>query len=246
MRRGRTLNRVLARAIPVLLLGVTLVPLAGFAGRLPVVASCIPNRLPDSSARYVGDALGGITGLSGATANIEQYDPYYTGQNATGTNATLLIMDNQSVHSWVQLGWFKSKLRFGTTRRESGVEVQSSSDGYFMWYPARPIGELTPYEILSEAGGNWNLFINGAYVDTVWNPFSPYAYEFFGETHNRADQMPGGSGNRVVFQNMVYHTGAGHTPHWVTTDFGTREPAFYGFANPTDANGQIWDKECGS
>ena len=243
MQRGMVRSRVLAGLLSVLVIGSMLVPVAGVAGPQRVMASCIPNRLPDGTARYVGVIQTGVSSLSGVAANIEQYDPYYTGRNTTGTNATLMVLQGGN---WVQLGWFKSKIRYGTTRRESGVEVQDSSGGYFLWYPARPVGELTPYEILAEAGGQWNLFINGAYVDTVSDSFTGNEAQFFGETHSKADQMPGGSGNRVVFQNMVYHTGAGHTPHWVTADFGTDWPAFYGFANPSDANGQIWDKECTS
>lgn len=156
-----------------------------------------------------------------------------------------MMVTNSGHGSWVQLGWFKSKIRYGsTTRRESGVQVYPSAPGYYLWYAAQPVGSNTWYELLSEANGRWNIFINGTYVGYGTAQFTKNEHQFFGETHDREDQMPGGTTNHVSFTSMDYFTGSGHTAHVATAQFGTAYPGWYGYSNPSAGNGTIWDKGC--
>jgi hypothetical protein len=237
-----------AKLIRRTVVGLVMVAVVGhvvaFTGLSTVQASCDPSRSPkDSVARYVA-TIANETGITGVSAYIEQYDPGYTKANPTGTNATEMITNVTRV-GWAQLGWFESLLDGGTEKRESGAEFHDATQNYFLWYGARPIGEATWYEITNPSANNWDLYINGTYVGFGIATFAGSQYQFFGETHNLQDQMPGGVGNHVSFQNMVYFTGH-YTGHYITSTMGTSYPAWYGVSNPTVSNADIWDKGCAS
>jgi hypothetical protein len=78
------------------------------------LAACNPGRSHDNAARYAS-TVATISGISGVSSDVEEYDPYYSGQNGTGTNATIMIT-KANLDSWAQLGWFKSKIQGGITK----------------------------------------------------------------------------------------------------------------------------------
>lgn len=225
----------------VLIAGLALVigQLVALASASSAAAVVCPNRATDGGKAHWVAAIASVANITGISANIEQYNPAFTSGNGAGTNGTVMLTESSHTH-WVQLGWFKAVVA-GVVQRRSGANFGGNGQQP-MWFAARPIGESTPYEVLAEANNQFNMFINGTYVAAVTNSFTPSIYEVFGETHDRMDQMPGGSGNHVAFLSMQYHTGALHTPHWATATFGTGDVTDYGFLNPSTSNGEIWDK----
>jgi hypothetical protein len=207
------------------------------------LASCNPGRTPhDGAARYAITAAT-VSSLTGVSSSILEYSPYYSGFNATGTNATVLLVQQSPVQRWAQLGWFKSKIRDGTVRRESGLEFfLSSSQNYFQWWSGRQTGTSTWYEILFEAPSTFNFFIAGTFVASYTGTFTPSEYQVFGETHDRVDQMPGGVNAPVTFIQTNYFTGSGHTTHIATAGIST--VSYYGVSNRGGGTYWIWDKAC--
>jgi hypothetical protein len=220
------------------------VVLAGPPGAL---ASCQPERggTHDTVARY-DITTAGISSLTGISSSITEYDPYYSGSNSTGTNATDMMVQWSPSTRWAQLGWFKSKIDGGVTKRESGLEFYlSGSQNYFEWFGSKSIGHSTWYEILYEAPSTFNFFIDGSHVATYTGTLTPAEYQVFGETHDWVDQMPGGTGTHVVFNNTNYFTGSGHTAHLSTSSI-TSDWTRYGHSGPSSGKYQIWEAVCSS
>lgn len=236
-RQGRARGAALASALLVFQLVV--------ASAIPqvVLGACATGRTHDSSARYVITA-GDVSGINGISSSILEYDPNYTGVNSTGTNASVMLVGTSGGTRWAQLGWLKSKLDGGVTRREVFVEFYlSSSQNYFQFWTAKSLGSSTWYEILYGSPSTWNFFVAGTHYKTFTGTFTPSQYQVFGETHDYADQMPGGTSNHVTFTNTQYFTGSG-TTHWVTSSIQAVSP--YGGSHPSTGRYDIWDTKCAS
>lgn len=205
------------------------------------LATCTGRSAHDTAARYAITSAA-ISQLTGVSASVTQYDPYYSGYNGTGTNATVMLA-NSTATSWAQLGWFKSKLDGGVVKREDGLQYWvSPSNNYFKWFTSQPVGNSVWYEVLYEAPTTWNFFIGGTYVWGASGSFTSDQYQIFGETHDYVDQMPGGTASHVVFLNSNYFTGSGHTAHYVASIIHT-DPQF-GVSHPSTARYEIWDGAC--
>lgn len=77
--------------------GVLLATLIGYVGWPAATAaftlSCVPNPSPhDDAARY-SVTVGSLSGITGVSSNILELDPYYTGQNGTGTNSSIMLVN---------------------------------------------------------------------------------------------------------------------------------------------------------
>lgn len=68
----------------------------------------------------------------------------------------------------------------------------------------------------------------------------------FGETHDRADQMPGGTGLHETFRVARYYTGSGFTAHTINSSMWTSNSTWYGFSKVAAGSYDIWDKACAS
>lgn len=208
-----------------------------------IVGSCNPNRSHDNVARYVL-TTGVVTGINGLSANILELDPYYSGSNGTGTNATIMLV-NTTHSKWAQLGWFKSKIANGSTiKREAGLEFYlGSSQNYFQWFGSKAVQTQTWYEILYDTN-KFDFFVGGSFVAT-YSGFTPGEYQMFGETHDLADQMPGVSSNVETFRQSIYWTGANHnTQHTITSPIST-DTRYYGGQNLGGGTYYAWDR-CGA
>lgn len=210
-------------------------------------ASCNPGRTHDAAARHVG-AMQSRSSLTGVKASIEQYNPYYSGDNNSGTNASVMLVKG-SPTQWVQLGWLKSQLHpAGTTTRETFVEVfLSLENNRFYWWSADPVGNSTAYKILHNGSRDMTFYMNGSQIMTTNGAITqPTQYQIFGETHDKADQMPGGTGAHVTFSASRYYTGAGHSAVVVGVAPFNEGSTIFGVS--TDGNGSydIWDKGCSS
>jgi hypothetical protein len=212
-------------------------------GVTTVLASCMPARGPhDTAARYVATQAN-ITSLSGVSASITEYDPYYSGSNATGTNASFLLLGGTG--QWAQLGWAKSKIT-GSLSRQSYLEFfRSPTDNNFQWFGARAIGHNTAYRINYTPPDTYDFLIDGMWVSQWHGQFSPGTYQMFGETHDFVDQMPGGVNTHEVFSSSKYYTGSGHTSHTQTAGITNNDlPLQWGGTHPSSGRYEIWDKPC--
>ncbi len=206
------------------------------------LASCNPGRAPhDRTARYVV-TMGNISSLTGVTADILEYDPYYTAYNATGTNASEMLV-KYSPTQWAQLGWLKSKLWNGTVQRSVFLEFHlSSSQNYYQFMSAEPLGTSTWYEILFSSPSTFYFYVNGTHWFTETGSIPPTQYQFFGETHDWEDQMPGGYNAHDTFTSTDYFQSG--VPYSVTTAIQYGWP--FGGSHPSTARYDVWDAICPS
>lgn len=204
-----------------------------------VSASCAPPRLPhDTAARYVA-TTGMPSGLTGVHANIEQYDPYYSAYNGAGTNMTLMLVGWNPTR-WAQIGWFKMKVN-GVTIRESGTEFYlSPTQNYWTFYGSRPIGELTPYQITFTAPSTYAFYVSGTKVKEHTGTFTPSDYQMFGETHDRVDQMPGGTIAPASFRYAWYRKNG----IWYDMTGSITPHPYYGGSKTGPGVYDIWDLGC--
>jgi len=191
----------------------------------------------DNTARYAA-TTGGVTGITGISSSILEYDPFYTGFNTTGTNASIMLTLND-ISKWAQLGWIKSKIDGGVVQREVFLELFfSSSDNTFQFWPAKPLDTATWYQIQWSSPSTWDFFVGGTFYSRLTKTFTPQVYEVFGETHDAVDQMPGGVNKHVTFVNTQYFPG----PVFVTSSIFTNPP--YAASNPSTGRYEIWDTAC--
>jgi len=175
------------------------------------------------------------------SSDITQYDPYVSNVDQTGTNMSVLLVNG---NSWVQAGWIKwSFYNHGTLIRQSYSEFEP---GYNYWMqPARPVGELTAYEILYTAGSpnSYAAYVHGTLGPTWHGNWVPNQYQVLAETHSARDQAPGGYNNHAYFYYSEYRTGS--TWHEATQAMGTTI-AWFGHSHPTSHENDIWDTSCAS
>lgn len=72
--------------------------------------------------------------------------------------------------------------------------------------------------------------------------WAPQTIQVFGETLNKADQMPGGINSPVWLKDVQYTTGGAWTD--INTDAGATDPNIHGAAKLTSKLYKIWDKAC--
>jgi hypothetical protein len=232
----------------ILILGVVCVASAARfpSATLAVVGSCIPGRTHDIIARWV-ITTGTVSGINGVKANILELDPYYSGSNHTGTNATVMLV-NTAHSKWAQLGMYKSKIQNGsTTTRQAALEFYSSQFvNIFEFFGSRSVQTQTEYEIL-EDNSTFDFFVAGAFKSEKQDVyFTPGEYEMFTETHDLADQMPGVNSNPETFRQATYWTGLNHaTAHTITSTISSTDAQYYSGQNLLGGTYYAWDR-CGS
>ena len=235
------------RLIPLLVVALSLqmIPLAA-APRVFACSGQLPGRTSHNNVAARDGSFVAVGGLNGISSSILEYDPYYSGSNGTGTNATVLLAEPGGGY-WAQLGWFKSKIDGGTIKRETGLEFYglNSINRYFKWFGSHTVGTSTWYEILWESPNLFHYFIGGTYVWEAADNFLVGLYNIMGETHDLVDQMPGGTTKHVTFVNNTYFTGNPHTGHWDTGAL-TTNTTYYDYTPHSGNNGSfgIWDKGC--
>lgn len=211
--------------------------------------SCNINRPADPyTSGHYAITSNAVSGVSGVASSILQHDPFYTAHNTTGTNVTVMLA-NLAATKWAQFGWFKMVVN-GSIIRKSGLQYWvTGPNSYFQWFATEPTGVGIWYQVQYETSSMVYDFYYGPSKIHIWSAsqygsFVPGQYQIFGETHDWADQMPGGTGKHVTLNNSNYWTGANHTAHLVTTPINTEQ--YYGVSNPSTSNYQIWDKSCSS
>ena len=201
------------------------------------------NRSPhDNGARQTHTAAG-VSGITIISSSILEYDPVYTGFNDTGTNASILLVNQGPPQQWAQLGWIKSKLDGAVTRREVFLEFNISwpSQNYFQFWPARTVGTATWYQIQYAGNSVFDFFVGGSLFSekSGWGP--PSEYQMIGETHDYEDQGPGALNQHVTFDSSQYYAGG-----WVnvTSAMYADTSVPWGFSNPWTGHYEMWDGSC--
>lgn len=166
------------------------------------LAACAPPRFHDTNAYQAGVVGTPIPYPDGVQAVTDEYDPYYSGLNATGSLMSVMLDHGNTM--WAQLGWLKHKIS-GTVRRELFVEhVDGFGNNSFYFWTQKPVGSTTNYKIAyTPSIGRFDYYVNGsAYAGLNSNTaIRPSRWEIFGETHDGADQMPGGTSAHAKFRN---------------------------------------------
>jgi hypothetical protein len=79
------------------------------------------------------------------------------------------------------------------------------------------------------------------------NNWDPTQYQIYGETHNKADQMPGAVSNHELFLNTYSKHGGvwwSLTSPMDTGGLVENDPINYGIARINSVDYEIWDKKC--
>jgi hypothetical protein len=202
---------------------------------------CTSRSPHDNGARQVHTSLG-VSNLTIISSSILEYDPYYTGYNSTGTNASVLLVRQTPTLQWAQLGWIKSKIDGGVIRREVFLEFWiDAAHNYFQFWAAKPLGTATWYEIVYSASTTYDFYVGGTYYSTKIGIQAPQEYQMIGETHDLVDQMPGAVNQHVYFDSSQYYAGG-----WVnvTSPIIADTSAPYGASNPWTGRYEMWDGSC--
>ncbi len=210
-----------------------------------VFASCNPARSHDTNAYQAGVVGAPSPYPNGVIADTDEYDPYYTGSNPTGSLMSVMLDHGTSM--WAQLGWLKHKVS-GSIRRELFVEhVDGFGNNNFYFWTQKAVGTTTSYLISYEPSiGRFNYYVNGSqYAGLNSNTtIRPSRWEIFGETHDAADQMPGGGNAHAKFRNAQVRLSGGA---WNAAN-GTvhSNGGGYNFATGSNGSFDIWDTRCTS
>jgi hypothetical protein len=94
----------------------------------------------------------------------------------------------------------------------------------------------------------WEFWRGSTPYDNPVAAFTPTTIEIFGETHNAASQMPGGTSNHNIFAYSYYKKSGSSTWSTVGSAASANYPAWYGAYRSTGVVPQyeIWDKACTS
>ncbi len=203
------------------------------------------NRSPhDNGARQTHN-VADVPAISIISSDITEYDPYYTGQNSTGTNASILLVRQTPSLQWAQLGWLKSKLDNGSVQREVFVELWVNSiENFYQFWPGKPVGTSTWYQIQYAGAGYYDFYVGGTFYTDMGGWGDPTQYQIMGETHDYVDQGPGAINQHVAFDNSQYQYTGG--PGWipVTTPMTADTSVPWNVSNPSTGHYEIWDASC--
>ncbi len=166
-------------------------------------ASCNPNR-----SRLDGAYQAGVVGQpspypDGVTARTDEYSPYYTGNNHTGTLMSVMI--DKGLTMWAQVGWDYHVNNQGSKKRQIFVEhVDGLGNNLWFYWAANPVGSTTTYKITFDASNHhFHYLVDGSEYANLGasGSLTPTRWEIFGETHDQADQMPGGTSSHAKFRS---------------------------------------------
>lgn len=210
------------------------------------LASCSPPRDHDTNAYQAGVVGQPDPYPDGVQAVTDEYNPYYTGSNPTGS--LMSVMLDHGTQMWAQVGWIKHKVS-GNVRREVFIEhVDGFGNNDFMFWTQKPVGSTTNYKITYDpSNGRFSYYVAGSnYAGMNSNTaIRPTRWEIFGETHDGADQMPGGTNAHAKFRSakISLHgssvwSSANGTVHYNGTPYNKASGSLGSF--------DVWDVKCSS
>jgi hypothetical protein len=217
------------------------------------LAFCNPNRSHRDDTYQAGGLWTTTTPPNGVQADIDENYPYYTGWNQTGSLLSVMLSNStQPVGAnWAQLGWIK-KVRGGITQILTFTETFDTWLNVNDWqYFPRSFDPVTNYKITyDETLHHFYYKVNGSQIDDydTSNNWAPVQWEIFGETHDAADQMPGGYNIHAKFTSIRIRKVGGT---WVVPPnifmHDVESPIDYAdSSNPAPDRIDVWDTACPS
>lgn len=224
-------------------LGFVAVAIAFWNGAMPsaVSASCDPGRDPVGFAGFAGTQMTPFTKPDGAKADILEYAPFAE----EGSEVSAWTMLQVGGTRWAQVGWYRSKDGGAYTRSVFTQYTNDSGQWLTNFWAAQPLGTRTTYQtdyvtgparVRMLRGGN--LLISAA---VSWVPDN---FQMYGETHQKGDQMAGGTLGHEVFENTYYSVTNSSSWSSLTSSVGVNVPAWYGATKVNTIRFEIWDKSC--
>lgn len=232
------------RFAAVITLSTTIAVQALLVSPWPVSASCNPGR-SNVDGEYQAGTVGQPSPYPrGVKADILEYSPYFNSGNSVGSIMSVML-DNGPY--WAQMGWQKHQSG-STVKREVFVEhVDGFGSNYWYHWPQKSVGSTPTYKITFTASSKrFNYYIDGSLLAGLNANYTPTRYEIFGETHNKMDQMAGGTGTHATFTNTYYTDSSTFSP-WrsLTSDVHYYAPTSRA-SRVSSIRYDIWDLACSS
>lgn len=233
---------VAASRVGRILVAIALAGAALVAVPRAALASCDPPRAFDNSQWFWAGTSSFPAGLEGVKADIEEYSPYVS----VNSVSTAWVMLAKNTTRYAQVGWWRRYLSPGVFSRKTMIQwTDDAGQAFTQEYPAHTIGTFTTYKVLYDpATDTFSLWDGTTLLYSHFYAWVPNNFEIFGETHNRDDQMPGGTQAHLDFNQTFVKLGA----NWYSpgSSASATDPTIHGalLAHPTDYD--IWDKACTS
>jgi hypothetical protein len=155
-----------------------------------VLASCVPSR-PHTDESIQAGVVGQPSPYPiGVYSYADEYDPYFTGHDNAGTLMSVML---DYWPYWGQVGWIKKNFG-GVQQRQIFVEhVDGWGNNFWQYWAPKPVGNSTQYKIIfNPSNKHFTYYAGGSVLTDLGANFNPSRWEIFGETHDKADQFPGG------------------------------------------------------
>lgn len=227
----RALRRVILVLVAATLVGASL-PTAA-------LAACNPGRPNVVRAGFAGTQLTPAAWPRAVQTQIEEYSPFVFGSS----EVSAWNMLNNGGTKWSQVGWWKEN---GV--RWSFVQWTDNAGNWFTnFYSPAGVGTTPNYEtIYNIASTDWIWERNNQVLHTTNALWQPKTVQIYGETHSKADQMPGGVANHNTFREAHYIPNNGGAWLNIGAAAGTNDAVTYGALKVNNEAYDIWDKACNS
>jgi hypothetical protein len=179
-----------------------------------------------------------VSNLQGVKADVEEYAPYVM----TGSVVSAWVMLARNTTRYAQVGWWKKS---GVLRRVFIQYTDDAGQKFTKEWSGHGIGSFTTYKVLyAPATDTFSLWDESTKLYEHSYAWVPNNFEIYGETHNRNDQMPGGTQAHMDFNNTFVKIGANwYSPGSSPT---ASDPTIHGASHPHPSDYDIWDKACTS
>lgn len=204
-------------------------------------AACNPYRSNDYTYRWVGSTRSVPSASFGVLlrATINIYNPYVV----VSSRSWIQIAD--STHDkWVKSGYFDDAA--GDGYPDPGVEWK---DGYVSHYYFNS-SDYSSHQITLNYGASSKTTSAtiagfGSYTTPAISAMNPNILQILGETFSHADQMPGGTSNKVLVSNAQYSYDS--YPYAAFSGSAVNSDPYstgYGLNGLSPTSLQYWDNKC--
>jgi hypothetical protein len=211
---------------------------------------CNPGRANDYLTYYFdgvyqytpnGDVSGGVR------ADIENYSPFVYNTDTDDSSEWSMLVDSN--YDYQQIGWeeraFSQRYTFVEWGKDNGAE--GYTDEYFS---SDPINSYSEYKVTFHPNTDeYYFYDNGTqkWDQTVSYDTAPSQAQVYDETHTKASQMPGGTGNNNYMNsgNFFYPAGTSGSWHDMAAT-PSPAPSFAGIVpnHGTTDSYKTWDFAC--
>lgn len=205
-------------------------------------AACWPDRVNNGASYFAGTGRTPSAFPRGVRSNIEVYEPY----TFRSSEVTAWTMLHRGGTKWSQVGWWQNDDGFLNETRWNFIQWTDANGNYFTrFYSPSTIGSSPKYQVMYDTMRvEWSWSVNGVILHAAPAHWRPETVQIQGETHTRADQMPGGYNARVTMKESHFIVDGGSTWLFINTAAGVTDSTIHG-ANKVNAEWyEIWDRAC--